>query len=132
LALALTRLGYLERRSGIRDAARLHYGEAAAIYRREGDRLALAHTVRHLGDIHQEAGDIGLAEPCLQEALNIYRGDDGSPPLDLANAIRSMAVLKVATGDDRQAEQLWREARDLYSALKVEAGVAECDQRPAR
>ena len=132
LAQALKRQGYLERRLGTRDAARLHYEEAAAIYRREGDCLGLAHTVRHLGDIHLDAGATDLAEPCLQEALDIYRGDVGSPSLDLANAIRSLAVLKGATGDTGQAERFWREARDFYVALKVEAGVAECDARLAK
>ena len=132
LAVALTRLGYLERRLRIHDAARLHYEEAAAIYRREGDCLALAHTVRHLGDIHLDAGATDRAEPCLQEALDLYRTENESPSLDLANAVRSMAGLKGVTGDAGQASLFWREARGLYLALKVDAGVAECDVRLAK
>ena len=34
------------------------------------------NTVRHLGDIHQDAGRTELAEPCYQEALALYRGDE--------------------------------------------------------
>jgi hypothetical protein len=69
------------------------------------------------------------AEVCYDEALLFYRGHDRTDPLDLANAIRPLAILKEATGDVEDAKRLWAEARDLYEAVDVRAGVAECVSR---
>ena len=129
-AQALRNLGEIERGSD-HEAARLHYEEAVALYREEGNTLRLAHTVRHLGDAHHDAGRAELAEPCYREALELYRGHRDAPPLDLANAIRSMAVLKEETGDAESARWLWEEARDLYAAVNVPEGVAESSARLA-
>ncbi len=131
LAKALTGLGQIERDLHRDHAARQHYEEAAAIYRAEGDALRLAHTVRHLGDIHQDAGRLELAEPCYREALDLYRSREATPPLDLANALRGLALLKDAAGEAEQASLLWAEERDLYSAVNVKEGVAESSRRLA-
>lgn len=114
------------------DAAPPLYEEAVAICRDEGDPLALAHTVRHLGDMHQDAGRVELAEPCYHEALALYRSHKKPPPLDLANAIRPLAILKDAAGEAEEAKRLWEEARDLYAAVDVQEGVAESAARLAR
>jgi tetratricopeptide (TPR) repeat protein len=123
LVQALKALGQIERDLGRGDAARPLYDEAVAICREEGDTLTLAHTIRHLGDIHQDAGRVELAEPCYIEAL---------APLDLANAIRPLAILKDEAGDLEDARRLWEEARDLYAAVDVPEGVAESSARLAR
>ncbi len=132
LVQALKGLGQIERDLGHGDAARPLYEEAVAICREEGDVLTLAHTVRHLGDIHRDAGRVELAEPCYHEALALYRSHEGTPPLDLANAIRPLAMLKDAAGEVEEARRLWEEARDLYEAVSVREGVAECSARLAR
>ena len=132
LARALTGLGQIERDLKRMDAALQHYEEALALFRAEGDVLKIAHTVRHAGDIHQDAGRPELAEPCYREALQLYRGDQRTPPLDLANAIRGLALLKDNAGETEEARLLWKEARELYSAVNVEAGVAESTRRLAR
>ena len=132
LVRALKGLGQIERDLGRGDAARPLYEEAVAICRDEGDPLALAHTVRHLGDIHQDAGRVELAEPCYHEALALYRSHKKPPSLDLANAIRPLAILKDAAGDVEEAKRLWEEARDLYAAVDVREGVAESAARLAR
>src|SRR5271157_3384218 len=132
LAEALTGLGQIERDLHHREAARESYEEAAALYRAEGDALKIAHSVRHLGDIHREEGRPDLAEPCYREALDLYRGHEQTPPLDLANAIRGLAILKDHSGDTEAAKSLWEEARELYASVKVEAGVAESSRRLAR
>jgi tetratricopeptide (TPR) repeat protein len=130
LAGALTGLGQIERDLKHGDAAREHYVEAVAIYRGEGDALKLAHTIRHLGDIHRNEGHRELAEPCYREALNLYRSRE-APPLDLANALRGFAILQDDAGEVREAKLLWEEARALYAAVNVEAGVAESSRRLA-
>ena len=77
------------------------------------------------------AGRATLAEPCYVEALSIYRRHEGTPPLDLANAIRSLVVLKDEVGAAEQSQSLWQQAHDLYVALKISAGVAESAARLA-
>ena len=104
---------------------------AVASARRGEDSLRLAHRVRHLGDAYYYAGRWTLAEPCYVEALSIYRRHERTRPLDLANAIRSFAVLKDEVGAAELSQSLWQEAHDLYASLKVSAGIAESAARLA-
>jgi tetratricopeptide (TPR) repeat protein len=128
LAVALKRLGQLERQSGLNDAAVAHYQEAVEICRTQNNLSALAHTIRHLGDIHLEAQRFDSAESCYRESLSLYRGEREVPPLDFANALRSMALLQGNLGAKEDAKSLWQEARNLYLKLEVKEGVAECDR----
>jgi tetratricopeptide (TPR) repeat protein len=132
LAQALKKLAQIKRDSGQGDAARPLYEEAVAIYREEGGALELAHAIRHLGDVHRHEGHAKLAEDCYLEALALYRNQQGTPPLDLANAIRPLAILKDDAGEVEEAKRLWEEARGLYAGVNVEAGVAESSARLAR
>jgi tetratricopeptide (TPR) repeat protein len=139
LARALADLGQIERDLHHADAALQHYEEAVAIYRSEGSAegsaegndLRLAHTVRHVGDIQRSAGHPALAEPCYDEALTLYRANPQTTPLDLANTVRGLAILKFDSGDVPRAVSLWTEARDLYAAVGVNEGVAESERRLA-
>jgi tetratricopeptide (TPR) repeat protein len=110
----------------------LKYRLAVAILRKVDDPLRLAHAVRHLGDAYNHEQRAALAEPCFVEALSIYRGNELTRPLDLANAIRGFAVLKDYVGADAEAIALWQEAHDLYVAVNVASGVAESAARLAR
>ena len=130
LAKALRDLGELERRLD-GEAARQHYEESVAILRELNVPLILAHAVRHLGDVHYDAGHAALAEPYYREALTLYRGHDERRPLDLANAIRSLAVLEGEAEEREEATRLWQEAYDLYLSLDVPSGVAESAARLA-
>ena len=109
----------------------LKYKLAVASARKVNDPLRLAHTIRHLGDAYYYAKRFDLSEPCYVEALSIYRQREDRRPLDLANAIRSFAVLKDEVGAPEEAMRLWHEARDLYTSLNVPAGVAESAARLA-
>ena len=113
-------------------AALLHYKEAAGVYRRLDEPLRLAHTVRHIGDILREDGQLEPAWSCYREALEIYRAHPETSPLDLANAIRGYALLQEEIGETTEALALWREARELYAAVNVQAGVDEGDRRIER
>ncbi len=124
-------LAEMERKLGDRDAALQRYGEAVALYREVDEPLRLAHTIRHLGDVLCDAGRGALAEPHYEEALAIYRAHPESSPGDLANAIRSMAVLKDEAGEIEQAIALWSEARALYATLSYPPAVAETSARLA-
>ena len=85
----------------------LKYKLAVAKARRVDDPLRLAHAVRHLGDAYHYAKQPTQAEPCYVEALSIYRGHAHPRPLDLANAIRSFAVLKDENGEAEESQRLW-------------------------
>jgi hypothetical protein len=52
-----------------------------------------------------------------------------TPALDLANALRSFAILKQRTGALDDARRLWTEARDLYAEAGVWEGVVESETR---
>jgi tetratricopeptide (TPR) repeat protein len=131
LASALTSLGQIERDLQEKDFPRQHYEEAVAIYRAEGDVLKLAHAIRHVGDICRHEGQRELAERSYREALSLYRADQQTAPLDLANALRGFAILQDDGGEVKEARLLWEEARGLYEAVKVEAGVVESSRRLA-
>ena len=132
LANALTGLGQIERDLHNPQPALAAYEEAAAIYRSSDDPLHLAHAVRHLGDICREIGQTQRAERYYEEALEIYRRQPETMPLDLANALRGMAILKQELGVAGAARVLWQEARKLYTASNVPAGVAESSRRLAQ
>ncbi|HTR27299.1 MAG TPA: tetratricopeptide repeat protein [Terriglobales bacterium] len=131
LARALTALGQIERDLGQLSQSCQLYQEAVSIYRTDGNGPRLAHAIRHLADIHRSAGTTDLAEPCYDEALRLYRNDQATTPLELANAIRGLAILKGDKGDFPRASALWMEARDLYKASGVDEGVAESERRLA-
>src|SRR5262249_48077573 len=95
------------------------------------DRRAFAHAMRHMGDVLQEMDRLSEADECYREALDHYRRDAATGPLELANAIRSAAILRDRSGEKDTASALWAEARDLYVSANVAAGVAECTRRIA-
>jgi hypothetical protein len=63
--------------------------------------------------------------------LAIYRNHRDTSPLELANAIRGVAILNGDLGRREQAQALWKEARDLYASVQVDAGVEESERRIA-
>ena len=121
--------GRRSRASGNLEAARTHYGEAAEGFRQKDNRLAYAHTIRHIADMYLDEQQYAAAQPLYEEALEIYRSDLNTKLLDLANAVRPYALLNEAMGNGAVARQLWQEARNLYASLRIEAGVEECDAR---
>lgn len=133
LITALKGLGQIERDLQNGDAALALYEEAVTLSRVAGEPLLLAHTIRHLGDIHLDAGRLELAERCYDEALALYRENaKQAAALDLANAIRPLAILQERKGNLEQAKSLWKEAKELYAAVDVPAGVAESSSHLAQ
>ncbi len=129
---ALKGVGQIERDRRKIQAALVAYEEAAALAREESDPFLLAHTIRHVGDLLRELGRFTDAEACYKEALALYRGGPNPPPLDHANAIRALAVLKDSSGATHEALPLWEEAQKIYASLRVQAGVAESRAQQAR
>ena len=132
LVQALRALSEVERDLGNHDEALELYEEAVRVSRLEGDSLLLAHTIRHLGQLHHDAGRVVDAKQCYLNALELYRNHEDAPPLDVANAVRPLAILKGESGEAEAARRLWQEARDLYEGCGVQEGVDECSERLAR
>lgn len=107
----------------------LKYKFAVAQARKVDDPLKLAHRLRHLGDAYYYAKRSAQADACYVEALSIYRDNELRQPLDLANAIRSFAVLKGESGAAEEARSLWQEAHDLYVAVSDAPDVTESWRR---
>jgi tetratricopeptide (TPR) repeat protein len=124
-------LGKIARDEGRLDEAAAHYHAAAELARRAADSGVLAHRLRHLGEIHLEAGRADLAAPPLEEALALRRSDPGVTALEMANTLRPMALLREALGERESARRYWAEARALYAEAGIAAGVAGCDRRLA-
>ncbi len=122
-------LAYSERSLRELDAAREHYLRSSEIYRSLENALKTAHTMRHAADILREQGQLEQAESLYGEAIEIYRQQKETPPLDLGNAIRGYALLKEETGERVQALKLWREARELYELVGIDAGIVESGKR---
>ncbi len=121
-----------ERDLGRNLEAQALYEEAVLLCRKQNDALLLAHAVRHLGDVRRHLGHHEAAQSCYEEALGIYRRETEANPLDIANALRPFAILKEKMGDFDGARAIWREARELYESLAIDAGVAEASQALAR
>ena len=131
LGAAVATLARLRRDARQYDIAVSLYEEAAAAARQRGDSLALAHRLRHIGDIVTEQGDLRRAEDAYAEVERLF-GEAKAGELNTANFLRSKALLREKQGGRSAALQLWGEARALYAATSITAGVAECDRRIAQ
>ena len=127
LAVALRNLGEIHRNAGDFVEGRVQYEEAVSLLRGLDEPLRLAHTIRHLSMLHRDAGEAEKGEACQREAVSLYRRHSEAPSLDLANAIRYLAVAVDESGATDEAIELWKEAHDRYAALRggLKEGVAE-------
>ena len=71
------------------------------------------------------------AEPGLVAALDLAREGAVSTPLDLANTIRPLALLRMKQ-KHADALALLVEARDLYAEAGIDEGVREMGRLAAR
>ena len=129
LAVALRELGEFERRTPVTQRLALsHYEEAVAILRVLDDPLRLAHTIRHLGLVHEDAGRCTDAARYYDEALHLYRAHPVENGLDYANAVRYAAAIKEKLGNIDEARLLWQEAETRYREHRIESGVEEAQR----
>jgi tetratricopeptide (TPR) repeat protein len=93
-AQALTAKALVEREAGHSVAAVPLYEEAVTLYRHTSDVVALASTLRNLGDTYQIREDFDEASSRYEEALTIYRalgeGTDDVPKLTLPEDARDI------------------------------------------
>lgn len=137
---ALTRQAQIERDLRNYDAA-TDFQQRALQLQREIGPDGLPHVMRHLADILDDSGRYDEASRYYAEMESLYRGNSATPPLEMANAVRSLAVHAEHRGDKERAHQLWTEARDRYSKLdqlflkltgeRRNPGVEEAERRLA-
>jgi tetratricopeptide (TPR) repeat protein len=130
LGAALAALARLRRDDHDHAAAAALYEESAELARQNGDRMALAQCLRHIGDVLTELGELDGAEQRYDEAGRIFESENIGQ-LGRANFLRSIALLKEKQGARDAAADLWGEARALYAASGIDAGVQESDRRLA-
>ena len=134
LAHALHLVAHVETDLGRPARARELWQESVALLRTAHDPLQLAHKLRHLGDLLRTEGPVDEARSLLEEAVALHRDHskdhDENPnvSLDLANALRRLALLNEEQEEIDTARTQWAEARDLYARLGISAGVDEAAQ----
>lgn len=124
--LILAREAAAEGRAG---DARNSWARAAALSRESGAPLLQAHALRHLSDLDREADHPEQALAHAEQAVALYGANGQGATLDMANALRLKALALDEMRRAGPARTAWIAARDLYGALDVSAGVAECERR---
>ena len=121
--------GYAAHHAGDLQLAMEKYQAGAEVLRSMNEPLRLAHTIRHVADIHRalERPDLAMAE--YAEALSIYRRQPTAGKLDIANTLRGYALAMETLQQFRIARMWWTEARNLYGEVDVQAGVDEAERR---
>lgn len=107
--------------------ARNGYAKAAALARETNQPLLRAFALRHLSDIDRNADRPDAALAHAEQALALYRRHGENASLDAANALRLMALALEGLRRAPAAAKAWGEARALYVALGIDAGVEESD-----
>jgi hypothetical protein len=125
-------LAQVERDLGRLGSSRSLLEEATALCRAAGAPLALAHTVRHLGDVHRLEDHLDHAQACCEEMLSIFRREHQVDALTWANGLRCQSVLTQPRGKVPEARRWWLQARTHCIPAQVAPGVAECDEHLAR
>ncbi|MDX1578409.1 MAG: hypothetical protein R3266_07985, partial [Gemmatimonadota bacterium] len=83
-----------------------------------------------LCDVYRATGRVDRAGALCREALELYRELEAeTSPVELANALRSEALLLEVRGEVAEARSAWTEVRDLYARAGVGAGVEESEAR---
>lgn len=132
LVTTLAGMAQLHRDAGDPASALPLFEEAVTHCQQLRDQPQMAHALRHLGEVFLDLRAFDRAQQHLRDALRLYRGLADPAPLDLANAVRPLAACLERQGADDEARASWTEARALYAAVGIDAGVAECDAALAR
>jgi len=111
------------RDKGDRIGAAIYYSEAITLLRAAENNERLAYALRHAAEVRSELNEFAVAANHIQEAIRLYRSLDIADSLGLANSLRVSAL-----NDEREAHASWLEARGLYAAAHIGAGVDEANR----
>ena len=128
-AEALCGAAQIRRDRGDRTGASIYLSEAITLLRNEHgnqpDTIAptLAYALRLAAEVRSELGENAVAGSHIQEAVRLYRAIQPQPTLDLANALRVLAM-----NNEREALAAWREAQLLYNQAHITEGNEEAQR----
>ena len=122
--------GRAARRAGNKVEAAEIYELAAVELEGMGDAKRSMHALRHAAELRLDLGAVAEAQSDILRVLEVYRERD-TDELEMANAVRTAALVQEAAGLFADARALWVEARGLYEFLEITAGVDEADRRLA-
>ena len=118
------------RRQGRFNDATALYEEAAESFQAEQQPARWAHALRHAAELALRAGDCATGLREAHVVVQYYRSTQPAT-LEMANALRVLALAEMAAGERDNAVTHWSEARDLYLDAGVVDGVNEADRRVA-
>jgi tetratricopeptide (TPR) repeat protein/pimeloyl-ACP methyl ester carboxylesterase len=121
-ALAMLRLGELERRLGRLDEARVLYDRALELFEKEQYGLGQANTLRPLGDLELRLGRTDEARVLYDRALELFEREQSG--LGQANTLRKLGDLERRLGRPDHARVLYDRALKLYVIEQVGLGQA--------
>jgi len=140
VGLVLSGLGLVETVAGDLALAEERLADARELFRRAGDRWGLASSLWRTAELRRAEGRLDEAWSALQEARQILTATDR--PRWLGHAEAALAEVASLRGDRRQAEALFRDAREHYrlahDTLGLEAvesqlqALAKTAQRPRK
>jgi hypothetical protein len=125
--LILTGLAIVEIVVGVYDRADAHLTEACDVFRRAGDRWALASTLWRAADLAIVRGNIDDAEAALTEAYTVIRATHRERWI--ANTLLGLAEVATLRDDPSRAAEILQEARERYAVGRDPAGVENVEQR---
>ncbi len=105
---------------------------ALAKFRKTGNELRIAHESRHIADLLVKMSQLEEAHLHYFHSLEVYRKLENPDSLNLANTLRSFALLLEKRNEKGKALGLWTEARDIYEKNGIEEGVEEANEQIAR
>ncbi|HTS64600.1 MAG TPA: tetratricopeptide repeat protein [Candidatus Acidoferrales bacterium] len=95
-----------------KDSAKAAFEQAAQIRRTtaSADRLGLAETLKELGHLEADRGNLDRAEAEYREALTIRRSVLGDNSVKVADSLTNLGNIQWYRGRMKEAEKLYREA----------------------
>jgi hypothetical protein len=124
----LVELAKSERRAGRLKECSDVYGQAADAFDFAGELMHGAHAKRHAAEVLLQTGDAAGACAGILAVLGFYRGREVGR-LEMANTLPVAGLAEEGRGGLDAARAFWGEARELYLAEGIDAGVAECQRR---
>ena len=126
-ARPLAGLGLIDTTAGEYANAERHLAEAREMFRRAGDRWALASSLWRTADLAFARGRLDEAERALQKARGVL--DPTGRERWIANTLAGLAEVALLRGDRPRARALFAEAGDRYAARDDALGVADVEER---
>lgn len=107
--------GALARSDGDLDQAKSLLTEAMRLRRQMEDRLGLARALGDLAGVHLDAGRVGEASLCIEEALESSAGSDAGRTR--AEVLDRAGDTYLHSGDTDRAEEYYDEAARIYIGI---------------